>query len=65
MESLLELFRAHIGLSPKHMTEFCARLQTKELRKKEHLIREGEVCDFTGFVSKERCDPIFSLMKWR
>lgn len=52
MESLSELFTEHIGLSHKHMTEFCARLKTKELRKKDHLIREGEVCDFIGFVSK-------------
>lgn len=51
MESLLALFTQQIGLNENHWAAFCDQLKTKNLKKKEHLISEGTVCDFIGFVS--------------
>ena len=42
----------HISLSDKEMEDFCGLFQQKEIRKKEFLLREGEVCKFEGFVTK-------------
>lgn len=51
MESLVALLAEKIGLD-KHQTDlFIEQLKVKKLKKKEHLIREGSVCDFIGFVS--------------
>jgi CRP-like cAMP-binding protein len=51
MESLIALFTEKLGLDRDHFETFYARLNTKKLKKKEHLIREGSVCNFIGFVS--------------
>lgn len=51
MEQLAALFTQKLGMNINHFETFCARLKTKNLRKKEHLISEGAVCDFIGFVS--------------
>ena len=42
----------HIALSDNEMEEFCGLFQQKEVRKKDFLLREGEVCKFEGFVTK-------------
>lgn len=34
-----------------HFEIFCAQLKIKNVKKKAHLIREGSVCNFIGFVS--------------
>lgn len=50
MESLAALFTQKLGLRGDHFDLFCGELKTKNLKKKEHLIREGSVCNFIGFV---------------
>lgn len=50
MESLATLFTEKLGLDKGHFETFRARLKTKKIRKKEHLILEGSVCNFIGFV---------------
>lgn len=49
MEPLISVFEK-IGLEAHHFEEFQKELRSKLLTKKEHLIREGSVCDFIAFV---------------
>jgi CRP-like cAMP-binding protein len=51
MESLISLFTEKLGLDMKHFETFSSQLKVKKLKKKEHLIREGSVCNFIGFVA--------------
>ncbi len=49
MESLAALF-SKLELDASHFETFCALLKVKNFKKKEHLITEGTVCNFIGFV---------------
>lgn len=42
----------HINLSEEELAEFYGLFQKKTMRKKEFLLKEGEVCRFEGFVVK-------------
>lgn len=42
----------HISLSDNEMKEFCDLFQNRVILKKDFLLREGEVCEFEGFVTK-------------
>ncbi len=42
----------HITLSDEELESFCNLFNQKEVRKKNFLIREGEICKFEGFVTK-------------
>nr|WP_294948417.1 Crp/Fnr family transcriptional regulator [uncultured Mucilaginibacter sp.] len=42
----------HISLSEKETEEFCNLFQQKSIRRKDFLLRAGEVCRFEGFVTK-------------
>ncbi len=42
----------HISLTEKEMEAFCNLFQSKIIKKKSFLLREGEVCKFEGFVNK-------------
>ncbi|UUF14717.1 MULTISPECIES: Crp/Fnr family transcriptional regulator [Flavobacterium] len=50
MESLRAIFTETLGLSSNHFEEFLKELHLKTLKKKEHLIQEGSVCDFITIV---------------
>jgi CRP-like cAMP-binding protein len=51
-ELLKQNIAKHISLSDKEMEEFCNLFQNKTIKKKDFLLREGEVCEFEGFVPK-------------
>ncbi len=51
MEPLITLFRDKLGLDEDHFVMFSSQLKIKNLKKKKHLITEGSVCKFIGFVS--------------
>ncbi len=51
-ELLKQNIAKHISLSENEMEEFCNLFQNKTVRKKEFLLREGEVCKFEAFVIK-------------
>ncbi|MBB6109154.1 cAMP-binding domain of CRP or a regulatory subunit of cAMP-dependent protein kinases [Mucilaginibacter lappiensis] len=51
MDSLISLFTEKLGLDRNHFETFYGELKTKDLKKKEHLICEGSVCNFIGLVS--------------
>lgn len=42
----------HISLSEEEMGAFCGLFQPKVIRKRNFLLRAGEVCKFEGFVVK-------------
>ena len=42
----------HISLSKAEMEEFCSLFKEKNIKRKNFLLREGEVCKFEGFVTK-------------
>ena len=42
----------HISLSEKETETFCSLFQPKPVKRKSFLLREGEVCQFEGFVTK-------------
>ena len=42
----------HISLTGSEMEAFCNLFQSKIIKKKSFLLREGEICKFEGFVTK-------------
>jgi CRP-like cAMP-binding protein len=50
MEFLKDIFIDKLGLEIYHLERFSDLIRAKTLKKKEHLIREGAICDFIGFV---------------
>lgn len=51
MESLKDIFIEKLGLKIDQFEKFCSELNVKSLKKKEHLIQEGSVCNFIGIVT--------------
>ncbi|MEO6228601.1 MAG: Crp/Fnr family transcriptional regulator [Ferruginibacter sp.] len=51
-ELLKQHISNHIPLTNKEMEEFCNLFQKKIIKRKNFLLREGEVCKFEGFVTK-------------
>ena len=52
IESLKQNVAHHISISDIEMEEFCNLFNRKTVKKKTFLLREGEVCEFEGFVAK-------------
>ncbi|HTJ50062.1 MAG TPA: Crp/Fnr family transcriptional regulator [Cyclobacteriaceae bacterium] len=52
IESLRQYVAHHISISENEMEEFCNLFHKKTIKKKTFLLREGEVCEFEGFVAK-------------
>jgi CRP-like cAMP-binding protein len=51
-ELLKQNINNHISLSEKEIEEFRNLFQQKEIKKKNFLLRKGEICKFEGFVTK-------------
>lgn len=51
MEPLKNLFIDKVGLEMHHFQIFNMELRTKVLKKKDHLISEGSICNFIGIVT--------------
>ncbi|MEO6547990.1 MAG: Crp/Fnr family transcriptional regulator [Ferruginibacter sp.] len=51
-ELLKQNIAKHISLSENEIEEFCNLFKKKIIKKKNFLLREGEVCKFEGFVTK-------------
>lgn len=51
-ELLKQNIANHISLTSKELEEFCALFKEKNCKRKTFLLREGEVCNFEGFVTK-------------
>jgi CRP-like cAMP-binding protein len=42
----------HISLSDKETEQFCDLFKSHSIKKKDYMLREGEVCGFEAFVTK-------------
>lgn len=51
-ELLIQNISKHITLSNKEMEYFYSLFKKKEVKKKNFLMRKGEICKFEGFVTK-------------
>lgn len=52
IEFLKENITKHTSLSDKELTDFCSLFESKTIKKKSFLLREGEICKFEGIVVK-------------
>lgn len=52
IEILKQNIVKHISLSEKELTDFCSLFENKTIKKRNFLLREGEICKFEGFVTK-------------
>jgi len=52
IELLKQNIAQHIALSESETSSFCSLFQQQLIKKKNFLLREGEVCKFEGFVTK-------------
>jgi CRP-like cAMP-binding protein len=43
---------SHISISEKEADSFCDLFEERAVKKKEYLLKEGEICRFEGFVNK-------------
>lgn len=51
-DNLKHYISNNISISESELTAFCDLFQSKTVKKKGFLLKEGEVCDFEGFVIK-------------
>jgi CRP-like cAMP-binding protein len=51
-EILKQNIARHISISESEMEAFCDLFQSKQVKRKSFLLKEGEVCRFEGFVTK-------------
>lgn len=58
-ELLKRNIRKHVAFSEAEFRSYSARFRSRKLKKKEFLLREGEVCRFEGFVVRG-CLRLFS-----
>lgn len=52
IKQLKENIANHIELSSSDMEQFCSLFTHRNIKRKDFLLREGEVCKFEGFVIK-------------
>jgi len=52
IELLKQNITNHISISDNEMEAFCNFFQSKTIKKKHFLLRDGEVCKFEAFVTK-------------
>ncbi|GGF10720.1 Crp/Fnr family transcriptional regulator [Flavobacterium limi] len=51
-DNLRQYVSKSISLSDRELDEFCDLFQSSTVKKKSFLLKEGEVCEFEGFVTK-------------
>ena len=51
-ELLQQNIAQHINLSEEETVSFCTLFEERTMKKKDFLLRKGEVCKFEGFVAK-------------
>lgn len=49
-ESLKKHIREYIDISDEKLEKYCNTFQYRKLKKKEFLLKEGNICEFEGFV---------------
>lgn len=51
-EILKHYLLKQISLSSIELTDFCSLFENKSIKKKEFILRGGDICEFEGFVTK-------------
>ncbi|NSL87281.1 Crp/Fnr family transcriptional regulator [Chitinophaga solisilvae] len=51
-QQILKNIARHVTLTSEEADEFCSLLEVKQVKKRAHLIRYGEICDYEGYVNK-------------
>ncbi|MEN0053827.1 MAG: Crp/Fnr family transcriptional regulator [Mucilaginibacter sp.] len=51
-DNILQNIRRYVTLTPQQEEDFCALLTIKQIKKKEFLLREGDVCTDEYYVNK-------------
>lgn len=59
---LIENINKNVQFSKEELDEFCKYFHPKSIKKKEFVLKQGEVCKFEGFVL-EGCFRVFTLDK--
>lgn len=57
-ESLKKHIREYIDISDEKLEKYCNAFQYRKLKKKEFLLKEGNICEFEGFVTSG-CFKVF------
>lgn len=52
MDILQRNIAKHLSLSEVELNEFCSLFQSQKIKKKNFLLREGEICKFEALVTK-------------
>lgn len=60
LELLKQNITKNISISNEELTTFSNTFYTKSIAKKDYLLKQGEVCNFEGYVTKG-CFRIFTL----
>ena len=51
-EPLKNHIKAYVDISDEKLDHYCSAFSLKKLKKKDFILREGEICGFEGFVVK-------------
>ncbi|MCJ7933187.1 MAG: Crp/Fnr family transcriptional regulator [Chryseobacterium sp.] len=51
-EPLKEHIKGYVDISDEKLEQYCNAFRLQKIRKKDFLLREGDVCEFEGFVVK-------------
>jgi len=51
MDTLINIFTQELGMETAYFERLSVEMRTRALKKNEHLIREGSVCNFIGVVT--------------
>lgn len=57
-EPLKKHIRSYIDISDEKLEKYCIAFNLRKIKKKEFLLKEGEICEFEGFVLKG-CFKVF------
>lgn len=57
-EPLKKHIRSYIDISDEKLEKYCSAFNLRKIEKKEFLLKEGEICEFEGFVLKG-CFKVF------
>jgi CRP-like cAMP-binding protein len=59
-ELLRKNIEKHIQITDEEFEQFCANFQSRKVKKKDFLLRAGEICRYEGFVTKG-CFKVYYL----
>ncbi|AKK71813.1 catabolite gene activator protein [Chryseobacterium sp. P1-3] len=58
IESLKKHIREYVDISEEKLDKYCSAFRLQKMKKKDFLLKEGDICQFEGFVVKG-CFKVF------